>query len=268
MRRRLRGGRLRIDRSFNHHPEGRAQHKIGVVERPGFHNRRRFEALLAVLPWADFPERPTDRPWPGPDPDLRAPFVAAYLIKFNEGKPYMSDLRAYLLEHPALVYWLGFRRVPDPLAPQGFNLAASVPKRRHLSTVLRTLSNDALQFLLTASVELLRDTLSPEQQGHLRRHRSPWTPRHCWPGSPRTTPSSTSRRVAWTRTASPQADPDCALGVKKGRTDKAKADPDDIIVRPVSPSAISPRRGKAAAAQQPARARPVDAACVHRIRAV
>ena len=28
----------------------------------------------------------------------------------------MSDLRTYLVEHPALVYWLGFARLPDPTA--------------------------------------------------------------------------------------------------------------------------------------------------------
>src|SRR5881394_1683328 len=65
-----------------------------------------YRALLGDLPWAQFPERPTDRPWPGPQPDPRAPFVAAYLVKLHEGKRYMSDLRAFLLKHPALVWWL------------------------------------------------------------------------------------------------------------------------------------------------------------------
>ena len=64
----------------------------------------------------------------------------------------------------ALLFWLGFQRVPDPSSPIGFDVRASVPKRRHFSSVLRTLPNDALQFLLSASVYLLRDTLSPEQQ--------------------------------------------------------------------------------------------------------
>src|SRR5215210_2707382 len=82
-----------------------------------------YRALLGDLPWATFPERPTDRAWPGPAPALRAPFVAAYLIKLHEGKRYMSDLRAFLLKHPALVYFLGFARVPDPTAPHGFNVA-------------------------------------------------------------------------------------------------------------------------------------------------
>src|SRR5262245_46511652 len=43
-------------------------------------------ALFGSLPWAEFPERSPDRPWPGPHPDPRAPFVAAYLVKLQEGK--------------------------------------------------------------------------------------------------------------------------------------------------------------------------------------
>jgi hypothetical protein len=38
---------------------------------------QKYRALLGDLPWAQFPERPTDRPWPGPHPAPRAPFVAA-----------------------------------------------------------------------------------------------------------------------------------------------------------------------------------------------
>src|SRR6266545_8278682 len=120
---------------------------------------QQYRTLLADLPWATFPERSIARAWPGPVPDPRAPFAAAYLVKLHEGKRYMSDLRAFLIKHPALVWWLGFERVVDPTAPHGFNVAASVPKRRHLSTVLRTLPNETLQFLLSATVELLRATL-------------------------------------------------------------------------------------------------------------
>lgn len=76
----------------------------------------------------------------------------------------MSDLRAYLTEHPALVYWLGFPRQPDPTAPHGFDAEATVPDRRQFSRVLCPLPNTALQFLLSVSVELLRATVPPDQQ--------------------------------------------------------------------------------------------------------
>jgi hypothetical protein len=193
-----------------------------------------YRSLLGPLPWADFPERSTLRAWPGPDPDPRAPFVAAYLIKLQEGKRYMSDLRAFLIKHPALVYWLGFERVEDPTAPYGFDLAQTVPKRQHLSTVLRTLSNDALQFLLTATVQLVRATLPPEQQATF--------------GD--TIAGDTQALLAWVaennpkqyikegrldKKRQPKGDPDCKLGVKKGRN-RHSADPDEALDAQATPT--------------------------------
>ena len=174
---------------------------------------QKYRALLGPLPWAQFPERPTDRPWPGPQPAPRAPFVAAFLVKLHEDKRYMADLRTYLIEHPALVYLLGFPRQPDPTAPHGFDVQASVPDRRHLSRVLRTLPNAALQFLLTASVELLRASLPPDERATF--------------GD--TIAGDTQAILAWVKennpkqyikegrldkTKQPVGDPDCKLGVE------------------------------------------------------
>lgn len=185
---------------------------------------QKYRALLGSLPWDTFPERPTDRNWPGPQPDPRAPFAAAYLVKLHEGKRFMSDLRTFLIEHPALVYWLGFERVPDPTAPHGFAVAASVPKRRHFGAVLRSLPNRALQFLLDATVHSLQATLAPEQQASF--------------GD--TIAGDTQALLAWVKennpkqfikegrldkTRQPSGDPDCKLGVKKSRN-SAPADAD------------------------------------------
>lgn len=176
----------------------------------------KYRALIGDLPWHQFPERSTDRNWPAKKPDPRAPFAAAFLVKLHEGKRYMSGLRAFLIEHPALVYFLGFARVPDPHAPHGFDVAQTVPKRRHFSSVLRSLPNDALAFLLTASVELLRATLPPEQQATF--------------GD--TIAGDTQAILAWVKqnnpkqyikdgrldkNRQPKGDVDCKLGVKKSR---------------------------------------------------
>jgi hypothetical protein len=176
------------------------------------------------LPWDQFPERATDRPWPGPKPEPRASFAAAYLVKLHEDKRWMSDLRTYLIEHPALVYWLGFARVPDPTARHGFDVAATVPKRRQFGAVLRSLPNAALQFLLDATVQSLHATLPPDQQATF--------------GD--TIAGDTQAILAWVaennpkqyikegrldKTRQPKGDPDCKLGVKKSRT-SAPADAD------------------------------------------
>lgn len=185
----------------------------------------KYRSLLGDLPWDQFPERASDRPWPGPDPDPRAPFVAAFLIKLHEGKRSMPELVEFLIDHPALVWWLGFERVLDPQLKQGFDVERTVPKRRHFSTVLRTLSNDALGFLLTASVQLLRATLTPEQQLTF--------------GD--TIAGDTQAILAWVKennpkqyikegrldkNRQPKGDLDCKLGVKKRRNSSSEGDGD------------------------------------------
>jgi hypothetical protein len=185
---------------------------------------QKYRALLGSLPWQQFPERATERPWPGPQPEPRAPFVAAYLIKLHEDKRCMSELRTYLIEHPALVYWLGFPRVADPTAPHGFNCAASVPKRRHFSTVLRSLPNAALQFLLDATVQSLQATLPPEQQATFgdviagdTQALLAWVAEN--------NPKQFIKEGRLDKTRQPTGDKDCKLGVKH-RRNHAPADAD------------------------------------------
>ena len=175
---------------------------------------QKYRALLGDLPWSQFPERSRERHWPGPDPDPRAPFVAAFLIKLHEGKRSMPAFCTFLREHPALYYWLGLKRPCHPSAAHGFDLAASVPDHRRFSTVLRTLSADGLAFLLTASVRLLQDTLPLAEQTTF--------------GD--TIAGDTQALLAWVaennpkqyikegrldKTRQPTGDPDCKLGVKK-----------------------------------------------------
>jgi hypothetical protein len=192
----------------------------------------KYRSLLGDLPWDQFPERSTERPWPGPKPQPRAPFVAAYLVKLHEDKRFMSDLRDFLIDHPALVWWLGFERVLDSQAKHGFSVEQTVPKRRHFSTVLRTLPNDALQFLLDGTVELLRATLSPEQQLSF--------------GD--TIAGDTQAILAWVKennpkqyikegrldkNRQPKGDPDCKLGVKR-RHNSSEGDGDQA--EPATPT--------------------------------
>ena len=74
----------------------------------------------------------------------------------------LTDLRAYLIEHPALVWVLGFKLVASPTRQYGFDVEASVPSRKQLGRVLRDLDNQVLQFLLSHTVSLIRDILPPE----------------------------------------------------------------------------------------------------------
>lgn len=170
----------------------------------------KFLHLLGDLDWQHFPERSTERNWPGPIPTPRAAFAAAYLVKIEEEKRDMGKLREFLVEHPALVWLLGFPLKPAAIAPWGFDAEASLPSRKHLNRVLRELPNECLQFLLTGTVHSLRSAAPAE------------------PVFGETISLDTKNIIAWVRENNPKVrmsdrfdkqrqpkgDPDCKLGCK------------------------------------------------------
>lgn len=122
----------------------------------------RYLRLLGPLDWDHFPERDRHRPWPGTRPAPRAPYVAAYLVKLDQEKRTMAGLRRYLVEHPALVWVLGFPLTPSESSLWGFDVERSVPSRKQLGRVLRQLPNPCLQFLLSSVITLLQQELPAE----------------------------------------------------------------------------------------------------------
>lgn len=196
---------------------------------------RRYLDLLSPLDWAHFPERPTNRPWPGKEPAPRAPYVAAYLLKLNEGLKSMGKLRAYLLEHPALVWLLGFPLVPDANAKHGFDVERSVPLRRQFGRILRDLDNAAAQFLLTGTVHLIQQELPPEINfGDVisldTKHIIAWVKEN----NPK---AYVSER--YDKTKQPKGDPDCKLGCKK-RHNKGEGNGGEQATSDASSSASAP----------------------------
>lgn len=204
---------------------------------------QKYRALLGPLDWAHFPERPTNRPWPGAPPAPRASFVAAYLVKLYEQKRTMGALRTFLIEHPALVWLLGFRLVADPVAPHGFDVARSVPSRRQFSRVLRTLSNDACQFLLDSTVHRIRAALPPDVAASFgtvvagdTKHILAWVKEN--------NPKQYVAEGRFDPTRQPTGDPDCKLGVKKRRNTTP-----DAVDPPATPptEAVTPSQKRGAA---------------------
>jgi hypothetical protein len=173
--------------------------------------------LLGPLDWANFPERPANRAWPGPTPALRAPFVAAFLVKLEEQKRYMSDLRKFLVNHPAMVWILGFPLTPSEHFSWGFDVEASLPTARHFGRVLRSLPNDALQFLLDSTVYLLHRELPAEV--HFGQAISLDT-KHILAWVKENNPKAyVSEHERLDKTRQPKADRDCKLGCKKKRNE-------------------------------------------------
>ena len=184
----------------------------------------KYLALLGDLDWEHFPERPTNRPWPGPTPAPRAPFAAAYLVKLEEHFLTFKKLRSHLVKHPALVWVLGFPLVPDPTSqPWGFDPERSVPSRKQLGRILRELDNAALQFLLTASVRCIADALPPDLPfGDIisldTKHIIAWVKEN----NPKA-----FVRDRYDKTRRPKGDPDCRLGCKRRENSTPSGHGDD-----------------------------------------
>lgn len=180
---------------------------------------QKYLRLLGPLDWDNFPERATNYAWPGPAPLARAPFVAAYLVKLDQQKRYMSDLRRYLLEHPALVWVLGFPLTPSESYSWGFDLAATVPTQRLFLAALRKLDNRSLQFLLDSTVALIKQELPASVNfGQTiavdTKHIIAWVKEN--------NPKVFIQAGRYDKHNPPRADRDCRLGVKK-RTNQTNA---------------------------------------------
>ncbi len=121
----------------------------------------RYWHFLSPLAWEHFPERDLCRNWGQPCVPI-APFAAACLLKLDLGFRYMSQLREYLVDHPALIWLLGFPIVPSSRFPWRFDAEASLPTHRHFTRLLRKTPNARFQFLLDETVRLLRAELATE----------------------------------------------------------------------------------------------------------
>lgn len=169
---------------------------------------QRYRAFFALLDWSVVPERDPQRPWPGTPPHPAAAYVKALLVKLCEGKPFVTDLRTYLVEHPLLVLELGFRPVPDPAEPYGFDPKRTVPGARWLRHQQQTLVPAVLAALLAGTVAALRAAI-PDLGTTVAvdvKHLYAWVREN----NPR---ERVPHRFDPAR--QPRGDPDCRLGAKR-----------------------------------------------------
>jgi hypothetical protein len=179
----------------------------------------RYWHFLSSLDWQRFPERDLSRNW-GQACVPMAPFAAACLIKLDLGFSYMSQLRDYLVDHPALIWVLGFPVVPSSRHPGGIDAQVSLPTPRHFTRLLRKLPNASLQFLLDETVRLLQAELMTEVHDFAQ-----------------TIAMDTKHILAWVeennrkayvsdrydKSKPPKGDPDCRLGCKRRRNQRASS---------------------------------------------
>lgn len=178
----------------------------------------RYHQLLYDLQWQHFPApTPTETQFQTHTP--RATFAAACLIKLDQHLPYMSHLRQYLLDHPALVWLLGFPLTPSRHTPWRFDSDASLPTARHFTRLLRQMPNDSLQFLLTETVRLLQYEIDAASFGDAisldTKHILAWVKEN----NPKAYVSD-----RYNPDQQPMGDPDCKLGCKKRHNQHGQPD--------------------------------------------
>ena len=179
----------------------------------------RYLHLLGSLDWDRFPERDLQTDWGTPAVPY-ASFTAACLVKLDQQLVYMSHLRRYLVDHPALVWVLGFPLVPSPHSVWGFDADASLPTARHFTRMLRTTPYAVSQYLLDETVRLLQAELSTEVDdfGHAisldTKHIIAWV---------RENNPKDYVEGRYDKTKQPSGDPDCRLGCKRRRNQRASS---------------------------------------------
>lgn len=164
--------------------------------------------LLGDLPWSTFPHERGQR---GPAPMNRAAFIAAFLIKLDQGHKYMSELRKYLCQHPALVWLIGFPVVLSDSKTHDFDVEKTLVCQRQFCRVLKKLEREQLEFMLKGTVKLLATALPKELKfGEAvsvdTKHILAWVKEN----NPK---AYVTER--FDKAKQPQGDPDCKLGCKK-----------------------------------------------------
>jgi hypothetical protein len=179
----------------------------------------RYLHWLAPLAWDQFPERDLQRDYGIPAVPY-APFVAACLVKLDQHLVYMSHLRHYLVEHPPLVWVLGFPLIASADFPWRFDADASLPTHRHLTRMLRKLPAPALQFLLDSSVALLQAEL--HELGLTLGESISLDTKHILAWVKENNPKAyvTDR---YDKSKQPPGDPDCRLGCKRRHNQRGAA---------------------------------------------
>lgn len=167
-----------------------------------------YRAFFSLLDWSVVEQWEAQRSALGRPAHPESAYLKAFLIRIREGMLYTTQLRRFLLRHPLLVIALGFRLVPDPRAPYGFDVEHTLPCEFWLRQKLRHLDRGLLTDLLAATVAALQAEI---------------------PGLGETVAFDVKHIFAWVRENNPnvyvkgpfdvsylpKGDPDCRLGVKK-----------------------------------------------------
>lgn len=178
----------------------------------------RYLQFLAPLSWENLPPRPP-QPHHGQPALSYASLAAACLIKLEEQLVTMGALRRYLLEHPALLWLLDFPLGKSRHTPWGFEPETALPTCRHLTRLLRSTPNTVFQILLDSTVSLLQTEL--DHIGISLGQTVALDTKHIVAWVKQNNPKAYLKDKRYDKTDQPAGDPDCKLGCKRRRNQRA-----------------------------------------------
>ncbi|MFN8440953.1 MAG: transposase [Caldilineaceae bacterium] len=182
----------------------------------------KYLELLGRLDWQHFPERGSERAWPGSTPAPHAPLVAALLVKLDKGIKSMAKLREELVQQPALTWLLGFPLKASSAYSWGFDVDASLPTHRHWNRLLREMPHCQAEFLLRSSVQLLQREIPAylgfgDEISLDTKHIIAWVREN--------NPKAYVKGGRFHKAQQPKGDPDCKVGFKANDNQLRKAAP-------------------------------------------
>lgn len=123
---------------------------------------QRYEEMLSDMGWEEISEIDETQPRRGRLPHPCRAYVGAFVVMTEQKLAGAAALRAFLADHPALVWLLAWRVVPDSGSAYGFDVERSLPTADHLRTKFRTLDEavlaDAHRHTLKAAHQLMPET--------------------------------------------------------------------------------------------------------------
>ena len=107
--------------------------------------------MFEQLDWSGFETSETEKT-KGRLPHQLKAYVQSFMVMVAEEIEYVTDLREYICDHPALIWLLEFRLTPAN-SRNGFDVQLSVPSARHLRRMFSRLPQAQLHQLIKQTVE-------------------------------------------------------------------------------------------------------------------
>lgn len=162
-----------------------------------------------LLDWEQMAQ-PVSCQWFGKQPVPLTAYVGAFLVKIDQKLSSISHLHRFLVQHPALVWALGFPLYGHTPTRHSFDADTSLPSRQQFSRVLRELDNACLQALLTTQVHQLQSLLPAEFGQTISLDTS-----HILAWVMENNPRQYIKEGRYDKERQPAGDPDCKLGCKR-----------------------------------------------------